>query len=115
MSSEGIVTISYKTYHDTYRNTYRLWKKGIVTPLWYEVCILLDDELDLYSGRSLKQQSVCRHVAPLGHNIRIPSKPVFAPVYSLMLSAWWRSSKYQFYSLRFEHAIYHFRGDVISR
>ena len=29
MSSEGIVTVSYKAY----RNTYRLWKKCIVTPL----------------------------------------------------------------------------------
>jgi len=34
MSSEGIVTVSYKTYRDTYRNTYKiLWKKCIVTPL----------------------------------------------------------------------------------
>jgi len=24
MSSEGIVTVSYKTYRDTYRNTYRI-------------------------------------------------------------------------------------------
>jgi hypothetical protein len=30
---QGIVTVSYKTYRDTYRNTYRLWKKCIVTPL----------------------------------------------------------------------------------
>ena len=34
--------------------------------------------LDLYSASSLKQQSAGRHVAPLGHIILIPSKPVFA-------------------------------------
>jgi hypothetical protein len=32
--------------------------------------------LDLYSTSSLKQQSVDRHVAPLGHIILIPSQPV---------------------------------------
>jgi len=35
-------------------------------------------ELDFYSATSLKQQSVDRHVAPLGHIILIPSQPVFA-------------------------------------
>ena len=35
-------------------------------------------ELDFYSASSLKQQSVGRHVAPLGHIILIPSQPVFA-------------------------------------
>ena len=35
-------------------------------------------EFDLYSARSLKQQSVGRHVAPFGHIILIPSQPVFA-------------------------------------
>jgi hypothetical protein len=35
-------------------------------------------ELDFYSARSLKQQSAERHVAPLGHIILIPSRPVFA-------------------------------------
>jgi hypothetical protein len=33
---------------------------------------------DYYSISSLKQQSVDRHVAPLGHNILIPSQQVFA-------------------------------------
>jgi hypothetical protein len=39
---------------------------------------LLDQhtELDLYSARSLKQQSTDRHVALLGHIILIPSQPV---------------------------------------
>ena len=45
-----------------------------------EVRFVLDRhaELDFYSGSSLKQQSVVRHVAPLGHIILIPSHPVFA-------------------------------------
>ena len=53
MSSEGIVTVSYKTYRDTYRNTYikyrntyRLWKKCIVTPLVFRVLISLTRKLD---------------------------------------------------------------------
>jgi len=33
--------------------------------------------LDFYSASSLKQQSVSRHVAPLGQIILIPSQPVF--------------------------------------
>jgi hypothetical protein len=45
-----------------------------------EVCFLLDQhaELDFYSASSLKQQSACRDVTPLGHIILIPNKPVFA-------------------------------------
>ena len=35
-------------------------------------------ELDIYSASQQKQQSVCRHVAPLWHIILIPSQPVFA-------------------------------------
>jgi hypothetical protein len=35
-------------------------------------------ELDCNSARSLKQQSANRYVAPLGHIILIPSRPVFA-------------------------------------
>ena len=44
------------------------------------VCFVLDQhtELDFYCASSLKQQSVGRHVAPLGHIILIPSQPVFA-------------------------------------
>ena len=44
------------------------------------VCFVLDQhtELDFYSASSLKQQSVDRYVAPLGHIILIPSQPVFA-------------------------------------
>ena len=43
------------------------------------ICTLLDQhtELDFYSASSLKQQSVGRHVVPLGHIILIPSQPVF--------------------------------------
>ena len=45
-----------------------------------EVRFVLDQhiELDFYSDKSLKQQSVYRHVAPLGHIILIQSQPVFA-------------------------------------
>ena len=45
-----------------------------------EVHFVLDQhaELDFYVPNSLKQQSVDRHVAPLGHIILIPSQPVFA-------------------------------------
>jgi hypothetical protein len=35
-------------------------------------------ELDFYSANSLKQQSVGRHIAPLGHIILIPRQLVFA-------------------------------------
>jgi len=45
-----------------------------------DVCFVLiqHTELEIYSVSTLKQQSVGRHVAPLGHNIMIPSQPVFA-------------------------------------
>jgi hypothetical protein len=45
-----------------------------------EVRFVLDQhaELDFYSAISLKQQSMGRHVAPLGHIILIPRQPVFA-------------------------------------
>ena len=45
-----------------------------------EVRFLLDKhaELDFHSASSLKQQSVDRHVAQLGHVLLIPSQPVFA-------------------------------------
>jgi len=33
---------------------------------------------DLYIASSMKQQSMGRHVAPLGHIILIPSQQVFA-------------------------------------
>jgi hypothetical protein len=41
-----------------------------------EVCFVLDQhaELDFYSASLLKQQSVGRHVAPLGHIIPIPNQ-----------------------------------------
>jgi hypothetical protein len=45
-----------------------------------EVRFVLDQhaELDFYNASSLKQQSAGRHVAPPGHIILIPSRPVFA-------------------------------------
>ena len=35
-------------------------------------------QLNFHSASSLKQQSAGRHIAPLGHIILIPSRPVFA-------------------------------------
>ena len=45
-----------------------------------EIRFVLDQhaELDFYSASSLKQQSMDRHAALLGHIILIPSQPVFA-------------------------------------
>jgi hypothetical protein len=34
--------------------------------------------LDLYNASTLKQQSMDRHVSPLGHIMLISSQPVFA-------------------------------------
>jgi hypothetical protein len=44
-----------------------------------EVRFVLDQHavLDFYSASLPKQQSVNRHVAPLGHIIPIPCQPVF--------------------------------------
>ena len=52
-------------------------------------------ELNFYCVNSLKQQSVGKHVTQLGHIILIPSQPVFALNYSLLLCAQERSNKYQ--------------------
>jgi hypothetical protein len=45
-----------------------------------KVSFVLDQhvDLDFYRASSLKQQSAGRHIAPLGHIIPIPSRPVFA-------------------------------------
>jgi hypothetical protein len=54
-----------------------------------EIRFVLDQhaELDLYSASALKQQSVDRHVAPLGHIILILSQLVFPlSPYCYMLS-----------------------------
>jgi hypothetical protein len=32
--------------------------------------------LDIYSASSLRQQSVCKYIAPLWHIIAIPSQPI---------------------------------------
>jgi hypothetical protein len=42
-------------------------------------------KLDIYRASSLNQQSMCRHIALLGHIILIQSLDVFCP-YSIMLS-----------------------------
>ena len=54
------------------RTSYIQWKED-------DVSFVLDQqaELDLYGASSLKQQSVYRHVIPLGHIILILSQPDF--------------------------------------
>ena len=56
-----------------------IWREQ-VNFQWDDICFVLDQhaELDFYSASSLKQQSAGWHVAPLGHIILIPSRPVFA-------------------------------------
>ena len=51
-----------------------------------EVCFVLDQnvELDFYSASWLKQQSVGRHVAPLGHIFLIPSQAVFVSFFLML-------------------------------
>jgi hypothetical protein len=80
----------------------RVW--GMPRPLHVtdddEVRFVLDQhaKLDFYGASSLKQQSADRHVAPLGYIILISSLCSF----SLMLRAYRRSNKYQFFSLWFD-------------
>jgi hypothetical protein len=55
----------------------------------HDVRFVLDQhaKMDFYSNSSLKYgQSAGRHVAPLGHNILIPSQPVFGltPYYCVL-------------------------------
>ena len=53
--------------------------KLIFNEMMISSALFLDQhtELDFYSDSSLKQKSVDRYVAPLGHIIVIPSQPVF--------------------------------------
>ena len=55
-------------------------KKLILNEMMMKSALYINQhaELHLYSASSLKYQSTGRHVAPLGHIILIPSKPVFA-------------------------------------
>ena len=55
------------------------WQEQI-TFRWDEVHFVLKkhDDLDFHWAYSLKQQSMDRHIAPLGHIILNPSPPVFA-------------------------------------
>jgi hypothetical protein len=43
---------------------------------WGSLCTRPTRGLEFYSACSLKQQSLDRHVAPLGHIILIPSEPI---------------------------------------
>ena len=69
--------------------------------------------LDLYSASSLKQQSAGKHVAPLGHIIRIPSQPLL-----FLLNAACLTEKqivpilvFGLTRPRLEPTIYHTRGE----
>ena len=58
-------------------------------------------QLDFHSAKSLKPQSLCRHVAPLEH-INYPDLELACLCsYSLMLHYSWRSSKFQFFGFWF--------------
>jgi hypothetical protein len=82
-----------------------------------EIRFVLDQhaELDCYSASSLKQQSVDRHVAPLGHIILIPSQPVFAllllnaaclaEMQQLAFISWVLFSKVTFLVLKLKHIL----------
>ena len=63
------------------KNSAILWREQVAFQ-WDddEVRFVLDQHADLnfHSASSLKQQSAGRHIAPLGHIILIPSRPVFA-------------------------------------
>jgi hypothetical protein len=64
---------------------------------WDYVRFVLDQYalLNLYSATALKQQSLGRHIVPLGYIILFPSQPVFVPTpWCHMLS--------HFYSLLFD-------------
>jgi hypothetical protein len=63
----------------------KIWVKYIIkiewnitNKVWPHLCTRPTPYLDFYNASSLKQQSMDRHVAPLGHIILIPSQPVFA-------------------------------------
>ena len=56
-----------------------MWRKGYIQWDDNDIHFVPDQhaEFDFYSASSLKQQSVGRHVAPLGYVILISSQPVF--------------------------------------
>jgi hypothetical protein len=72
---------SEQLYHGKNKSTAISWQEQV--KFWWnndDVRFVLEQhvELDLYSVRSLKQQSTARDVPPLRHIILIPSQPVFA-------------------------------------
>ena len=69
--------------------------------IFNEMMILLctrPTHLGFYNVNSLKQQPVCRPIQT--HYLN--SEQTSLCSFSLMLHAWWRSNKYQFYSLWFD-------------
>jgi hypothetical protein len=57
----------------------------MILPGFFWVVFGKQAKLDIYRASSLNQQSMCRHIALLGHIILIQSLDVFCP-YSIMLS-----------------------------
>ena len=55
------------------------WQEQARFSWWCLLCARPTHWVEFYSASSLKQQSLDRHVAPLGHIILIPSQPVFTP------------------------------------
>jgi len=45
---------------------------------WWPLCTRPKCKVGFYSASSLEQQSLDRHVAPVGHIILFPGQPVFA-------------------------------------
>ena len=65
MQFEGVIVVYCQVIHFS-----ALWREHVT--FWWdadEVCFVVDHhpQLDFYSASSLKQQSIGRHVAPLGH------------------------------------------------
>ena len=70
----------FQLYHDENK---LIFNKMMMRSALYWTNTLIS--LIFYSASSLKQQSAGRHVAPLGHMILIPSRPIFYPVIAILL------------------------------
>ena len=89
-STENTGLIQTIDYSDEWVIVFQDQMRHFSTMSWQDqVTIRLDDDdvgfvpdqhtgLDLYNASSLKQQSACRHVAPLGHITPIPNQSGFA-------------------------------------
>jgi len=91
--------------------TYIMERASYISMKWWYLFVLDQHTCkDFYSISSLKQQSACRHVTPLGHIIPIPSQPILflllmlcAANSNLIVLGMTQSAS--------EHAIYHNWGE----